>query len=763
MNSRPLMAYLSVLFSWLMLCHSNSFGQSTGTPEATSAQTDPQLEDIVVTATRREESLSRVPISIAAYSQQKMDDQGIRSIEDIARLTPDVQFNSTTGVTSGQSNSIAIRGITSAVGASTTGVYIDDTPIQIRTLLNASGTSYPEVFDLERVEVLRGPQGTLFGAGSEGGAVRFITPQPNLSSYSGNARVDISATQYGAPSYEAGVAFGGPIIQDTLGFRVSAWSRLDGGYINQVSPFTDQTVDRDTNYQISQGYKAALTWKPSERLTVTPSLFYQNLYFHDRGEYWENISDPAAGKFEEGALLHQPSSDSQFLPALRIQYHFDAFEVINNVSFFKRDYQSTLDYTTFNAAVNEGNPFNYTAADAAPSYNRVQQDNYTEELRVQSNAQDALIDWSVGVFADWNKELARQATEFPNLGLPLYQGLYSFTSNVEGDDRQVAGFADVSIHATDKLKINLGGRYSDTKFSYTNNGNGPFNGGAVSGSGAQKESPVTPKYGLSYQVTPQDFVYFSAAEGFRIGGVNGPVVNTCGTDLAQLGLTAAPATYKSDRLWSYEIGAKDTILDGRVKLDSSIYRINWSNIQQRIYLRDCGSSFVGNLGATKTTGGDINADIKIIDALLLDVAVGYYNETYDNTSVGGGGAILAANGAHVVGGNPLVATISPVYRFTVRKDRDAFVRADYTYRSAGYAVDSRVYGYDPSIPGQPSTRYLSLRVGMTVSDWEISAYANNVTNESAGLFRNHDDAASPLFYNTTYRPLTIGATITTHF
>src|SRR5471032_2609622 len=190
------------------------------------------LEEIVVTATRREESISLVPISVTAFSQEMIDQKGIKDFQDIVRFTPGVAFD-----TSG-TNAISIRGISSSGGAGTTGIYIDDTPIQMRALGFNPDDTLPKTFDLDRVEVLRGPQGTLFGAGSEGGTVRYIMTQPNTTTESTYARTELSFTQGGAPSYEGGVAHGGPLIDNVLGFRASAWYRYDGGYINRVDDVT---------------------------------------------------------------------------------------------------------------------------------------------------------------------------------------------------------------------------------------------------------------------------------------------------------------------------------------------------------------------------------------------------------------------------------------------------------------------------------------------------------------------------------------------
>jgi len=198
------------------------------------------IEEVVVTATRRVENVQKVPLSISAFSDVKMDVLGVKNFAQLAKFTPGVTYDPDT-------NNVYIRGIDSTAGSGTTGIYIDDTPIQVRNLGFSSNNTLPSVFDLQRVEVLRGPQGTLFGAGSEGGTVRYIMTQPSLTDYSGIARSELEFTQDGQPSYEEGAAFGGPVVDDVLGFRVSGWYRRDGGWIDQVNYRTGLTTVPDAN------------------------------------------------------------------------------------------------------------------------------------------------------------------------------------------------------------------------------------------------------------------------------------------------------------------------------------------------------------------------------------------------------------------------------------------------------------------------------------------------------------------------------------
>ncbi|HVW67499.1 MAG TPA: TonB-dependent receptor plug domain-containing protein, partial [Steroidobacteraceae bacterium] len=302
----------------------------------------PQLQEVVVTATRHEEVLSKVPISVSAYTQESMDQLGVKDFTDVARYTPGVQIDA------GQTNAISIRGISSSGGAGTTGIYIDDTPIQLRAMGFNPDDTLPKTFDMDRVEVLRGPQGTLFGAGSEGGTVRYIMTQPSTTKSSGYARAELSYTQGGTENYEAGAAYGAPIVDGTLGFRVSAWYRKDGGYIDRIDPTTLAIVDPNANHDETAVVRGALLWAPTDNVSVTPSILFQNRERHDPSIYWPLYSDPSSNKFVSANPTAQQDPDQYLLPSLKITADFGGMEFVSNSSYYRRRDLSGYDGTLYN-------------------------------------------------------------------------------------------------------------------------------------------------------------------------------------------------------------------------------------------------------------------------------------------------------------------------------------------------------------------------------------------------------------------------------
>src|SRR5579871_823579 len=298
------------------------------------------IEEVVVTATRRAENITKVPLSISAFTAQDIQQLDAKSIADLVGYTPGINFDPV-------SKDISIRGVNSTAGDATTGIYIDDTPIQLRALGFGSDNTLPAVFDLERVEVLRGPQGTLFGAGSEGGTVRYITPAPSLTDYSGFAKAEIADTWYGAPSYELGAAMGGPIEDDVLGFRASAWGRYDGGWIDKVDYLTGQTLQSDTNYVNTFVSRVAMLWQAASNITVTPSVFYQYRDQNNIDQYWVGLSNPGDGVYKTATPENMGDRDSFVLPALKVVWDMKDSELISDTSYFNRhelvhDYSGTL-------------------------------------------------------------------------------------------------------------------------------------------------------------------------------------------------------------------------------------------------------------------------------------------------------------------------------------------------------------------------------------------------------------------------------------
>ena len=455
----------------LMSCGSPGMAQNSGAAPGA-------LEEIIVTAERRQERLEDVPVSIAAFSQETMDSQGLRNIDDVARLTPGVNFQRTGGSLNnynGEESEIAIRGIQSSAGPQTTGVYIDDTPIQGRHLNFSSVNPFPALFDLDRVEVLRGPQGTLFGAGSEGGTVRFITPDPGLHDYTAYARSEVADTDGGAPSYELGAAVGGPISDGTLGFRLSASYRRDGGWVDRATD-TGAIVEPNSNWQETYVLRGAVAYAPNASLTITPSVYFQELYLNDTSDSWSTLSNFSEGIFRNGNRLNNTSSDPFILPAVKVDWNLGSVRLVTNTAYLSRDQHARTDYTSFDNIIYTGNPY-APAGSVAPANFTDVQNNFVQEVRLQPTAADSKLNWVTGLFYGHQRENTTQIDYDPNLrnnviaqtGLdlvgPLLPGGFSYRqSPFQATDIQYALFGQADYEVVSGLKLTAGLRVARVDF-----------------------------------------------------------------------------------------------------------------------------------------------------------------------------------------------------------------------------------------------------------------------------------------------------------
>ena len=787
--------------------------QQPAQPTTEEATPTVGLQEVVVTATRREQSLSKVPISVTAITQEGLDDRGIKDFSEVARFTPGVNFD-----TSG-TNNISIRGISGTGGAGTTGIYLDDTPIQMRALAFNPDEALPKSFDIDRVEVLRGPQGTLFGAGSEGGTVRYITTQPSLTTTSIYSRAEVASTEGGDPSYEGGVAVGGPLVEGTLGARLTVWYRRDGGWINDINPVTLAPVESNANFSDTYLARLAFLWAPNSNWHITPAIYYQDERKNDINNFWPLYSNPGSDNFVNADPTQRHVPDRFTLSSLKIQGDLGSATLISNTSFYDRHNQDGYEGTLYNLGfyqlyaylppyptgasypLIDGNgihlpagALNYTSPSTVDNV----QNNFTEEVRLQSGDANARLLWTTGIFLSENRqsyleqihdpllsELQNALIGDPNIvdvfGIgydPAYPS-DSYFLQTHAKDEQYAVFGELTYGLTDKLKFTAGARFSKNKYSFDTFTGGPqLFGPSTTGSGNNSENSFTPKLSLQYQADPNDMFYTTYAKGYRPGGANNPLpFAACSQDFMNFGIANSPTTYNSDTVDSFEIGAKNNI-NNRVRIASSVYYIKWNNIQQVVVPPICQISFIDNLGAAVAKGIDLELDASITDELTAEVAAGYTSARYTQDSRLSPTEVtpVVANGDAIVGQSsetgagqptaPVTVSVGLEYRFNFLQ-HETFVRVDSEYQgrakwpSAGQ--DPGTLQYDPANYILPGTTFTSMRAGMQFGPWSIAAFCDNLTNTHAltdfNWTINPGDGSSRLEREYSFRPRTIGMTL----
>lgn len=731
------------------------------------------MQDIVVTATRREETTSKVPQSIVAYSQRTLDAQGIRSFEDLTSITPGVDL-SRSAEGNGTLTSVTIRGIVSNSEVPTTGVYIDDTPTQVRfNGLSLFGTAVPALFDLDRVEVLRGPQGTLFGAGSEGGAIRFILAQPSLDKYSGYARAEVSDTQSGAASYNGGAAIGGPIVADKIGFRLSVYGQRDGGYVDRVDPTTGAVRQKNANGGNTESARLAITMAPTDWLKITPSVIYNRQRIDDTDFYWEMYSNPSKQQFGNGKNVKEPSTDKVWLPALRAEADLGFASLISATSYMHRNSNTIVDETNLIGTYWLGDPFIGSTAQA-PEFATARFRQFSQEVRLQSTP-GSRFQWLLGGFYLQLKDREHQATDgrfaqaaIESGGTPLYNGIYAWDVTEQSTDRQYAGFGEASYQLTDTLKATAGVRVARFKTHYTRVADGPLYGGHLTYDLHAANTAVTPKFNLTWQANQDFMLYGTVSKGVRQGGVNRAAfpLAACLAVVSELGLTQFPTDYQPDQLWNYEVGSKGKLLDGKLRYEASLFFDKWNKIQRRVAPPECGgSSFTGNLGSATSKGFDLSLLAQVTPALSLNLQVAYTDAKYDDT-LDAGSTFYVVDG-DTLGVTPWQITGTARYEAPVSSTTRAYLQGQVQYHSRDpgptETQDPLTASYDPDIPTVAGYTLVNLRAGATFKGFDASVYVNNLLNSHPLLSRFHALVGDPLYIDRTMRPRTAGLTVTYHY
>ena len=447
---------------------------------------------------------------------------------------------------------------------------------------------------------------------------------------------------------------------------------------------------------------------------------------------------------------------------------------------------------------------------------RDDQRNFYQEMRLSSNDTNARILWTGGLYysqlsenviefiidptinqeiLNWtggNNSLCFPGQECPN-------GLISNTPTQLAKDTQFAAFGELTYKFTDTLKATAGLRFSKLNYNLTVAENGPFVGYTINSYSSGNDNPITPKAVVSWQPDRDNLVYVSGSKGFRPGGLNVPVGAICNPSLNALGINQVPGQFGSDNLWSYEIGSKNQFLDHTLEINTSLYFIQWNKIQQNVYLPSCGEQFTANLGKARSKGGDFELIYRPIPALTLDLTAAYTDARLTNTSCAGTLTYNIAEFACVAPGATAVPVSRPIassgdallgapwaftgaaeYHFPDWAGRLPYFRVDYQHQNAQRNLfpiqDANNALIDPTLRGPPVLNNLSLRAGVRFNGFDISAYANNVTNSNPLLFDSRDIApyagapgtgasqlgptTDNLYFGRGVRPRTVGLTAT---
>ena len=710
------------------------------------------LQEVVVTAERRSESLQDVPAAITALSGEMLDELHLQGNADLAQRVPSLAFD----VLSPGESTLSIRGLGTSYGLEpAVSYYLNETPLDVRT---DGYTGAPDIdfFDVDRVEVLRGPQGTLYGSSSMGGAIRVLTAQPNFSAFAVNAEVGGSVMDGGGVGYLAKSAVNIP-LSSNLAVRVVGGYEYVPGYVNRVipgdfgdpHPTNDLLVQRRTNDAELTNGRIIVTWKPTDALTITPSLVFSQIRAGNNSQYYTNLPD-----FTTAAYYPSPQSSRLTVGNLLLTYELGFAEFLSSTSSLSHDVDTCADFTLFfaNLAPLYGLPYppNTPGTDCLTSSNP----GFTQEFRLTSPT-DQPLRWVAGAFFSHDRQHSVEMTDSAAFADAIGQtdgsNLYTFNQSVV--DQQAAVFADLTYKVSSKFELTAGDRYYELRDSLENVQTGAFAGSSQPLVHA-KASGNSPRFVISYHPLSDALLYATAAKGYRPGGPNVGLPSNIGCTLTN----AYQPLYDPDSVWNYELGAKTEFLQRRLAVNVAAYRIDWTNVQQAVTDPGCGSIFVANVGSARSKGVEAEINFKVIPELLVSVSGSYTDALYQSIA----GPFQSA--AAVSAGDP----VPDVPR------QKLFVAGDYTRRIADYSGFLHVdWSHQGSVPTgftfnatRPAYSALDAAVGVRRDHYEVSIYGHNLTHSTGILFIQQSTVYS---YGNLFQtqiatpPRTVGINIGLHF
>src|SRR5882724_10732420 len=594
----------------------------TGLPFVAAAQQVDQvaMQEVIVTAQKRETSLQDVPFSVAAQTQNDIRASGANNIVDLARNVAGLTI---ADIGPGQSQ-IAIRGISSGQVVRDqpgvkpqVGVYLDESPISV-----ALFTPDLELFDLERVEVLRGPQGTLFGAGSESGTLRYITAQPKLGVTDGAIAGDLASVKHGNSAGQIKAEVNLPFGDSVAARLVAYWHHLPG-FIDAIQP--GGGVKKDVNDGDRSGARLAFLIKPNEALTITPRIMFQKLETngYPRVDLYNILGNPytttqpavTIGSLQQFTQQHEGLTDDFTLGDLKVDYNLGLTTLTSITYFTHRNVLVLRDASQLTGSITFDIFGNVPQVRlSSPLYDRSHLNVLSQELRLASNGNDQL-QWLVGGF--YQHVGRRYGQSLPTPGYDALVGTPSsaflappdtpFYSDLGYSLRQYAAFGEATWHFTDQWALTGGLRYYNFKEDKTLLFGGVFVGAPVPGftegvNQSTDSNGVSPRAIITYKLTEDAQFNLQAARGFRLGGLNDPINRPLCSDPNDFATFGQNPKWKDEKNWNYEIGAKTRLMDRRVTLNVSAFYTDIKDLQANTTAGTCSSRVVFNVPTARSEG-----------------------------------------------------------------------------------------------------------------------------------------------------------------
>jgi outer membrane receptor protein involved in Fe transport len=602
----------------------------------------------------------------------------------------------------------------------------------------------PKAIDISQIEVLRGPQGTLYGSLSMGGTLRELTAQPDPQRLGAVAHASVSGTEHAATAnYQTNGSLNLPLIDGRLALRVSGYHEQLGGYFERYAADTGKTTD-NVGRSTTDGGQAALLWNITDDLSVTPRVIYQRARLnglpfstvnYDATSTSPIVIRPRSLVQDQPFDVPESSRDEWTLYSLTLKYRPSFGSFVLTTSDFDRRTTDVQDQTLAISQVFGISPLPTSITDV--NHPRIQ----TAELRFASNFRGP-FQLVAGLYYEHTNS---SGVGFPPNYVP---GLDAATGGAFGTDLvyqfdngrnvqiETAPYAEANYDITDHWRVTAGIRSTRIKSIVgPQSADGIANGGPTTvAQTSTTQTTTTPKYSLQYRWTPDIQTYATIAKGFRPGNPSGGVVpeNGCAEYLAALGLKSGViGPVQPDTVWSYEVGGKSTWLDRRLTIDADVYRINWDKIQQTVLL-GCGFGFQSNAGKARSQGAELDVNARVLGGLTLGLS-GSFDDAKFVTTVPG---VLFQSGDRIPQVPRVTGQLNADYDFAITGDLTGFAHADYRYVASSWSTNNAATNPDtgrvvPLI--RPSYEIADLRGGVRLKNMECALFIKNLTNEYANL------------------------------
>ncbi len=762
------------------------------------------LEAVTVTAMLREQQLAKVPFSIAAPTQEALRVRGADNIEAIAANVADFSVQN---LGPGQSQ-VAMRGVSSGQIArdqpgvkEEVGAYLDDAPISLSLF-----TPDLDLFDIARVEVLRGPQGTLFGAGSLGGTVRYISNQPELHVRDNFAETGANWIDGGAPGNEAKLGFNVP-LGDKAAVRLVGYSNQLGGFMNAVQP--NLRVDKNVNGGTRAGARIAFRLSPTGRFTITPRIAFQRVDMNgwNRIDTFNILANPYTTSRPRVTLggrslftqMQEPFTDDFLLADLNVRYDFGGVSLTSISAWTHRNVLVVRDGTALSASILGGSiglPENIYTINAG--LNDATKTNVaTEELRL-SGGRDRFR-WVIGGFYAGNHRHYGQdllIAGFDTLAAPIFNAPYGFTrgllapkdhlfwSDLHYYLRQTAAFGEATVPLGERLDLTAGIRYYNFKEQRDQIFDGFFgndNNGVslLSQPGKTSANGVAPRFIASYKASDAVTVNAQASKGFRLGGINDPLNYPVCTPADSV-IFSGHNSWKDETVWNYEAGVKTQ--SGRSTLSLSAFDMEVTDLQLTVTAGSCTSRLI--LNAPKARSQGVEAEVTLAPGVHWDLSMSaaLNNGKLRSSLRDGSGNIISGikNGNRLPSVPRVQLSGAATYGWFVTSGSRAFISGSYQYTGTHYTlIDDEAPGagtvnllalphtvggpltqstftFDPLLPGYS---IVNLRVGLSRERWEAAVFATNLTDTRAFLALDRERGTLARVGYLTNQPRTFGVTL----